>query len=236
METTLDSILDIRLRQPRRGYRFSMDAVLLHAFVNLRRAGRILDLGAGCGVVGLLLAGRYPAARVVLLELQQGLFRLAEENIALNGLEGRVEALQGDIRALPGGMGLFDLAVSNPPFRKPLSGRLSEGEEKAVARHEMRLKLGELVAAAASVLREKGRFCLVYHPLRLPELMGELSAAGLEPKRALFVHGRKTAEARMVLVEAAKGGRPGLKVEPPIFVYEDGGGYTGEVREIYGLA
>lgn len=232
METTLDSIRDIRLYQHREGYRFSLDAVLLFSFVRVRKAVSIADLGAGSGVVGLLLARKYPGARVVLVELQESLCRLIDRNIILNGLGDRVYAINKDIRKLlPGDLHGLDVVVSNPPFRRPLSGRLSRGEERAVARHELELNLGGLLRAAAGILRSRGRFFLVHHPERLAELMEGLGRVRLEPKRLRFVHGKKDAEARMLLVEAVKQGSPGLRVEPPLFVYEeDGRTYSREVR------
>lgn len=231
---TLDSIKDIKLYQSRDGYRFSLDALLLASFVNLKRVKEAIDLGAGSGIVGLLLARRYPEARVTLLELQESLYRLAERNIRLNNLEERVSALKSDIRRLPGGLPGFDLALSNPPFRKPLSGLLNVERERAVARHEMEISLRELVRAASGCLKNRGRLCMIYHPLRLHELTDELARAGLEPKRLRFVHGNATLEAKMVLLEAAKNGRAGLKVERPLFVYREDGGYTPEMEEIYG--
>ncbi len=234
METTLDSILDIRLYQHRRGYRFSVDSVLLYAFSEMKRPSRVADLGAGSGVVGLLLAKKYPDASVELIELQEGLCRLAKRNIRLNRLGGRVRAIRADMRDLPQGLGQFDLVASNPPFRRKGAGRLSRGDERALARHELELTLGELVSAAAGLLRHLGRFFVVYHPQRLSELIQELRAAGLEPKRLRFVHGNQGSEARMVLLEAAKGGRVGLKVERPLFLYRQDGSYTDEVARIYG--
>jgi tRNA1Val (adenine37-N6)-methyltransferase len=234
VETTLDSVRDVRLYQRKDGYRFSLDAVLLFSFVALRRVGRAADLGAGSGIVGLLLAKKYPDSRVALIEIQKGLHELSAKNIHINGLGSRVEAVRADIRKLPPGLGTFDVVLSNPPFRKPLSGRLSDGEEKAVARHEMKISLRELVASAAGILRERGRFFIVYHPLRLSDLMHELSRGGLEPKRLRFVHGKAASEAKIVLLEAARHGRAGLKVEPPLFVYGEDGGYSAEIREIYG--
>ncbi len=234
METTLDSILDIKVYQHREGYRFSMDAVVLYSFVNLKRVGRIVDLGAGSGVVGLLLAKKYSDASVTLVELQEGLLKLAKKNIRTNKLANRVQAVKADIRKLPEGLEGSDLAVSNPPFRKPGTGRLSPGDERAVARHELKLTLKELVAAASGLLRHGGRFSIIYHPARLAELMDELRAVRLEPKRLRFVHGNVKSEAKIVLLEAVRGARRGLKVEKPLFVYKDDGVYSDEVARIYG--
>jgi len=237
VETTLDSIRDIRLYQPLHGYRFSLDALLLYSFVTPTHVRKIADLGAGSGVVGLLLAKKYPKSEVTLIELQESLFKLAQKNIELNGLKDRVSAIQKDIRTLAGARAPsapYDLVVSNPPFRRPLTGRLSHEEEKAVARHEIKLKQSELLSAASSLLRAKGRLCLVYLPERLPELVEELRHCRLEPKRMRLVHSKKQGEAKMLLIEAVKDGRPGLKIEPPCFVYNDDGAYTAEMLELLG--
>ncbi len=237
MDTTLDTIKDIHIRQHRDGYRFSMDAVLLASFVDMKVIKHAADFGAGSGVVGLLLARRYRDVNMTLIELQKGLFELAKENVRINRLKSRVKTLCADIRELGGSLKGLDLIVSNPPFRKTLSGKLSKGKEKAIARHEVEITLPELLRAASASLRPRGRFCVVYLPERLVELIDECRKAGLEPKRLRFVHGRPEAEARMVLVEAVKQGRAALRVEPPLFVYEGRGQtYTAEVQAMYGEA
>jgi len=237
MEVTLDSIRDIKIYQSKTGYRFSVDSLLLSDFVNLKTVRNIADLGSGSGVVGILIAKKYPKAKVDLFELQTGLVDLSEKNICINNLKDRMQALQCDIRTLPAlypGLSEYELAVSNPPFRKPKSGRLNVEEERAIARHELRLSLSELVAAAYSLLKAKGRFCIIYHPCRLSELIETLKKKNLEPKRLRFVHSTRLSEAKMALVEAVKGGRTGLKVENPLFLYNEDGSYTEEMLEIYG--
>jgi tRNA1Val (adenine37-N6)-methyltransferase len=237
MEVTLDSIRDIKIYQSKTGYRFSVDSLLLSDFISLKSVRNIADLGSGSGVVGILIAKKYPKAKVDLFELQTGLVDLSEKNICINNLKDRMQALQCDIRTLPAlypGLSEYELAVSNPPFRKPKSGRLNIEEERAIARHELRLSLSELIAAAYSLLKAKGRFCIIYHPCRLSELIETLKKKNLEPKRLRFVHSTRLSEAKMVLVEAVKGGRTGLKVENPLFLYNEDGSYTEEMREIYG--
>jgi len=237
MEVTLDSIRDIKIYQSKTGYRFSVDSLLLSDFVNLKTVRNIADLGSGSGVVGILIAKKYPKAKVDLFELQTALVDLSEKNICINNLKDRMQALQCDIRTLPAlypGLSEYELAVSNPPFRKPKSGKLNVEEERAIARHELRLSLSELVAAAYSLLKAKGRFCIIYHPCRLSELIETLKKKNLEPKRLRFVHSTRLSEAKMALVEAVKGGRTGLKVENPLFLYNEDGSYTEEMLEIYG--
>ncbi|MDH5202612.1 MAG: tRNA1(Val) (adenine(37)-N6)-methyltransferase [Nitrospirota bacterium] len=239
MDVTLDTIRDIKLYQSRTGYRFSVDALLLYDFVNLQKVNGIADLGSGSGIVGILLAKKYPDAKITLFEIQKSLVLLAEKNIVLNSLEDRVKVIKADIREIKNADSSpviphsFDLIVSNPPFRILKSGRISREEEKAIARHEIKLKLPELVNAASYLLKAKGRFCIVYHPHRLSELMDILKKKDLEPKRLRFVHSHGESEAKMVLLEAVKGGRIGIKIDKPLYIYKADGSYTEEMEKIY---
>jgi tRNA1Val (adenine37-N6)-methyltransferase len=237
MDATLDSIRDIQIYQSKTGYRFSVDSLLLYNFVTLKRAESIADLGAGSGIVGILLAKKYHDAHVTLFEIQQSLVKLAEKNIVLNNLEDRIKVMKYDLREISV-LSLtaysYDLIVSNPPFRKTQSGRINIGEERAIARHEIKLKLDELIDAASALLRVKGRFCIIYHPVRLSELMTILKKREIEPKRLRFVHSHMLSDAKVVLLEAVKGGRTGLKVEKPLYIYKKDGSYTDELKEIYG--
>lgn len=236
MDITLDSIRDIKLYQSKTGYRFSVDALLLYDFVDLKKVDRIADLGAGSGIVGILLAKKYINADVTLFELQESLVELARKNIALNSLVDRVKVIKCDLRTIHAVACTpqdYDLAISNPPFRKLNSGLISTVDEKAIARHEINLKLDELINAASYLLRAKGRFSMVYHPFRLSELMCTLKSRDLEPKRARFVHPNISSEAKMVLLEAVKGGREGLKVDRPLCIYKEDGSYTDELKRIY---
>lgn len=236
MDATLDSIRDIRLYQPRIGYRFSVDSLLLYDFVNLKRVNSAADLGAGSGIVGILLAKKYPDANITLFELQDSLVRLAEENVVQNCLEDRIKVIRCDLRTLPA-LSFephdYDLVVSNPPFRRLKSGLLNVEEEKAIARHEVKLSLHELIDAASYLLRVKGRFCIIYHPYRLLELMYILKKRDLEPKRLRFVHSNITSEAKMILLEAVKKGKGGINVDRPLYIYKQDGSYTEELKGIY---
>lgn len=236
MTLTLDGIRDIKLYQHQNGYRFSVDAVLLYAFVTVRHAKKIVDLGAGSGVIGLLLAKKYVKSSVLLVELQRSLFTIAEKNIRMNTLENRVTALCSDIRILRQKLPAksYDVVVANPPFRRPKSGRLSRGEEKAVARHELTLTLPALAETASYLLRARGRCYLIFHPERMLEVVDALRTYHLEPKRLRFVHNDVKTESKIMLVEAVKEGRPGMKIEKPLYIYDRNGAYTDEVRTIYG--
>lgn len=238
MELTFDSIRDIKLYQRKSGYRFSLDALLLYNFIDQPLAKRIADLGAGSGIIGMLLARKYQNARVLLVEIQESLYKLALKNIQVNGLGEQVDIIKADIKELrkrPEFLGKFDLVASNPPFRTSISGKISMEEERAVARHEINIRLADIISAAKYMLKNRGRFYVIYLPDRLPEIFSSLIKEGLEPKRVRFVHGRAGLPAKMVLLESVKGSRSGLAVEPPLIIYNPDGSYTDEIRAIYEL-
>lgn len=236
-DETLDDLRPggLKIIQKRDGYRFSLDPILLCGFARLDGVTAVLDLGTGSGVIPLLLARRSGATRILGMELQAAAADRARRSVELNGLTERVEIIEGDVRQVTGqlGPGSFDLVLSNPPFRPGGSGRIAPGAERAAARHELAGGLQDFVAAAARLLRPGGRCCLIHLAERLTDLLVELRGAGLEPKRLRLVHSRAGEEARLVLVEARRGGRPGLMVEAPLVIY-DGEGYGAEVLAWYG--
>lgn len=236
VETTLDSIKDIKLFQPKTGYRFSVDALLLEDFISAKRLFSGVELGAGSGIISVLLAKRLKNTKIIAVEIQESLAESAKRNVRLNNLEHRIEILFEDIKKLkkcfPSNK--FDFVFSNPPFRKTKSGLLSVDKERAVARHEIKISLPEIINTASYLLKNTGRFYLIYHPFRLIELIALLQKARLEPKRMRFVHSRIGEEAKMVLIEAVKDSGAWLKIEPPFYIYEKGREYTDEMKRVYG--
>ncbi len=235
MDITLDSIRDIKIYQSKTGYRFSVDSLLLYDFINLSKIDSIADLGAGSGIVGILLAKKYVEAKITLFEIQESLVKLAKKNVVLNNLQERIQIIQIDIREIPKlhTSFSFDLVVSNPPFRRLRSGLLSIEEEKAIARHEIKITLNELIYVSSIILKPKGRLCIIYHPWRLSELIEIFKKNRIEPKRLKFIHSKISSEAKMVFVEGVKEGRIGLKVEKPFFIYDEKGKYTEEMENVY---
>ena len=233
---TLDTIKDIKLFQSKDGYRFSVDALLLDDFIDIKTASRGVELGAGSGIISVLLARRAKDLKIFAAEIQEALAGRAERNVRMNGLEGRVEILNSDMRELKNFFSTneFDIIFSNPPYRKPESGRMSISEERAVARHEVEITLPELVKTASYLLKHSGSFYLIYHPFRLAELVSILRESRLEPKRMRFVHSRAGEEAKMVLIEAVKGGGTWLKIDAPLFIHEKGNKYTSAMKNILG--
>jgi tRNA1Val (adenine37-N6)-methyltransferase len=230
---TLDALFGgaVKLFQSRAGYRFSLDALLLADFATLKRRDRVVDLGTGSGVIPLILARAHPALSIVGVEYQSALAERAARNVALNRLAGRVSIARGDVRdpASIAAANRFDAAICNPPYRRPASGRVSANDERQIARHEIHGGLDDFIAAGGYFLRAKGRMAMVYLAERSVDLLAALRRAGLEPKRLRLVHSSVRSEASLVLVEAVKQGRSGMKILPPLIVYREGKEYSDEV-------
>jgi tRNA1(Val) A37 N6-methylase TrmN6 len=230
---TLDTLFDGKLGilQSRAGYRFSLDALLLAHFVTIKPREKIVDLGTGNGVIPLMLATLHRSATVTGVELQPVMIERALRNVELNGLERRVQIVGGDVRAGEriAAAASFEVAVCNPPYRKPDSGRISSNDERQIARHETQGDLGDFLRAGAFLLRAKGRMAIVYSAVRSVDLLSAMREARIEPKRMRTVHSFAGVEASLVLVEGVKGGRSGVEVLAPLTIYLRGKEYTKEV-------
>ena len=226
---------NIVLNQPASGYRFSIDAVILAHLAGPLSGETVLDLGTGCGVIPIMLAYRHPDIRVTGVEIQPALAAAARQNVSANHLSRRVRILEADMRRLTLAEvdGPVDLVVSNPPYRRLNSGRINIHSQKAVARHEIKVDLEGLLATARRMLDLSGRLFVIYPCVRTVDLLKSMRAAGLEPKRLTLIHSNAASPARLVAVSGSKGGRPGLEVAPPLYLYREDGTYTRAVDAMF---
>ena len=226
----------LALLQPKQGYRFSLDPLLLCDFANASQEASIVDLGTGSGVLALVLAKMAFQAQVTAFEQDCKTAELAQQNATLNGLSERVTILHEDVlhvrQHLP--VSSCDLVVSNPPYRKQGRGRLNPHPGKLAARHETTAGLADFLAAAKYLVKPvTGRICLVYHSDRFAELMVEAVAQKLAVVRLRMVHGLPDAPAKVFLVELSKGRKNAdLQIMPPLIVRSDTENYTDEVSHI----
>ena len=215
---------------------FGMDAVLLSGFARARKGSRVLDMGTGTGIIPILMAAKTEAAHLTGLEIQEESADMAGRSVALNGLEDRIAIVQGDIKEAGTlfGAASFDVVTCNPPYMIGRHGLLNPEAPKAIARHEVLCTLEDVISQAARLLKPGGNFFMVHRPSRLTEIMVLLRRYGLEPKRMQMVHPYVDKEPNMVLLEANRGGRPRIRVEKPLIIYQAPGEYTPEIYDIYG--
>lgn len=232
----LDDLLtnNLKIIQSDEVFSFSMDAVLLARFCSVPTKGKILDLCTGNGVIPLLLSTRTKAS-ITGVEIQDRLFDMASRNVLINSLTEQIEMVCGDLRDFHTkvGYGLFDTVVVNPPYLPPFSGDKNINEHIAIARHEIRCTLEDVIAACSRLVRSRGRVSMVHRPSRLADMMSLMRQYRLEPKRIRFVHPRVQEEANMVLIEAMKDGKSEVRLMPPLIVYNENNEYNDELMELY---
>lgn len=225
----------IRMHYSAGQFRLSTDSMVLADFCTLSPRSAVCDLGCGCGSLSLLLCGKYPQAQLTGIELQKEAAALAQENAVQNGLSDRLHILCGDLREhrvlLPHSS--FDAVVSNPPYYPAGSGGVSDSLALAAARTELFCTLDDLCSCAAWLLRSGGHFFAVHKPERLAELICTLSSRRLEPKRLRLVRHHPGASVSLVLLEAHLDGRPGLRFDPDLFLYDASGAESADFRRIY---
>lgn len=242
VERSNDTLFDGKLHclQHRDGYRFSIDPVLLAHFVRLTQDENVLDLGAGCGVLGLILLYRAQdrIRSLTAFELQSGMAALARENIKLNQFQKQMTVLEGDLRNIKHYLEpeSFSSVVCNPPFYLLGGGRVSADKESEIARHQIACTLSDVLIALAMAVKNRGKVYLVYPAEKLGALLGLLPKQRLTAKRVQFVYSYPNSVdgARLVLLEAIKNGGEGLEVLPPFYIYEQKNGvYTEAMQQFY---
>ena len=215
---------------------FGMDAVLLSGFAKVAEGETALDLGTGTGIIPILLEAKNSGSHYTGLEIQEESADMARRSVLYNHLEEKIDIVTGDIKEATTifKAASFDVVTSNPPYMNHSHGLVNPNKPLAIARHELLCTLDDVVRAAAKVLRPGGRFYMVHRPMRLVEIINTLSKYKLEAKRIRMVHPYVDKEPNMVLIEAVRGGKPMLKVEPPLVVYKEVNVYTDEIYDIYG--
>ena len=227
----------LKLIQRPDAFRFGTDSVLLADFANPKKSDRAVDLGCGTGAIALLMAGHRPELLVDGVELQPDIADMACRSVLLNGLEARVRVFNEDMREVwrTLGAGRYTLAVCNPPYGREGAALESRSEAVRIARHEGGLTPGDVARAAFMLLKNGGRFCVVYPAPRAFEMMRAMQDHHLAPKRIRTVHGVVGRAPKFVLMDAVKGGGEGLHWLEPLALRNPDGSFTEEWHRIYSL-
>lgn len=214
---------------------FGMDAVLLSGFAHIKEGENVVDFGTGTGVLPILLEAKSKGAHFTGLEIQKESAEMATRSVKYNGLEDKIDIVEGDIKTASEIFGLskVDVVTSNPPYMTNHHGLKNPNDAKAIARHELLCSLEDLIRETARVLKPGGRCYYVHRPFRLVEIFTLMKDYKLEPKRMRLVYPFVDKEPNMVLIEGVRGGGAQLTVERPLIVYKEQGVYTKDILDIY---
>ncbi|HDV6028369.1 TPA: tRNA1(Val) (adenine(37)-N6)-methyltransferase [Staphylococcus pseudintermedius] len=225
---------DLRIIQNDAVFSFSTDALLLGHFTEVRKRDRILDMCAGNGVIPLLLSDKGNNV-ITGVEIQPQLVNMAVRSVQYNHLEDRITMVEMDINALIQAYSpaQFDLITCNPPYFKANQTNQHQLEAHKIARHEIYCTLDDCLRVSNHLLKEGGRVVMVHRAERMLDLFESMRHYRIEPKRLHMIFIKPGKAAQTIVVEGRKGGRQGLDIAPPFYIYDEQGDYTPEMKEIY---
>ncbi|WP_214543130.1 tRNA1(Val) (adenine(37)-N6)-methyltransferase [Staphylococcus pseudintermedius] len=225
---------DLRIIQNDAVFSFSTDALLLGHFTEVRKRDRILDMCAGNGVIPLLLSDKGNNV-ITGVEIQPQLVNMSVRSVQYNHLEDRITMVEMDINALIQAYSpaQFDLITCNPPYFKANQTNQHQLEAHKIARHEIYCTLDDCLRVSNHLLKEGGRVVMVHRAERMLDLFESMRHYRIEPKRLHMIFSKPGKAAQTIVVEGRKGGRQGLDIAPPFYIYDEQGDYTPEMKEIY---
>ena len=239
MDERIDEIASsgVKIIQSREVFSFSIDAILLARFPRLPKRGKIVDMCAGNGAVGLFASSK-TNAQIIELEIQERLADMAERSIELNELTDRMSVINDNLNQALNHLhtASTDVIFCNPPYFKVDStdSHLNESQHYTLARHELTTNLDEIFEISKKLLKTNGHIAMVHRPERFLEIVDKMRANNLQPKWIQFVYPKANQPANILLIDAIKDGKEGGEIFlPPLIVHNDDGTYTDEIDEIY---
>lgn len=226
----------LKILQNKNGFCFGIDAVLLSDFAKeIKKGSKVLDLGTGTGIIGLLLCKKTQLKKIVGIELQKEVAEMAKRSIKMNHLEGTYQIINENIKNIPNILkqGTYDAVVTNPPYKKQKTGLLNEQKTKQIARHEIEANFEDFIRVSFQMLKDKGNLYLIHRPERLVEIITTLKQYKMEPKKMRLVQPNKEKAPNLVLIKATKNAGEFLQVEKTLQVYRENGEYEEEILRIY---
>jgi tRNA1Val (adenine37-N6)-methyltransferase len=228
----------LRIIQNPQKFKFTIDAFILAGFIAPKPRHQLIDLGAGSGVLPLLIAGSKEIAHVYGLEIQPELVSMAQRSVNLNKLENKITILEGDLCDLPVSLkpNSFDYVISNPPFFPIRQGIISENEALAKAKFEIGCTLEDVIKAATKLVKANGKVAIIYPAGRLTDIIQTLIKFHLNPVKLRFVYPKSTVNSNLLLLEAKPGSKCPVEVLPPLKIYDINNEYTDEMNRIFNLS
>ncbi len=227
----------LKIIQDPSGFCFGIDAVLLSDFSKVLKGNVVVEFGTGTGIVPLLLSEKADFKKLIAFEVQEEVADMARRSVALNGLSDKIEIICDNLKTAPSHVsaGTVDAVVTNPPYMSPQMGLKNPSDRKAISRHEVLCTLEDIIQNASKLLKFRGKFFMVHRPSRLVDIIALCRQYRLEPKRMRMIQPYEHTMPNIFLIECVKGGKPEMKVEPPLIVYKDLGVFTDEIYKIYGM-
>jgi len=222
-----------KILQKREGFHFSTDPILLANFIEISKNIKIADLGTGSAIMPLLLADNENIDEIYGFEIQEEIADMATRTIELNDLESKIKIYNIDINEIEATKNKVDLIITNPPYMKLEDGKISSNLEKAISRHEVKLKLSQLIKKASEMLNKKGSFNIIFRTERLEELLEILKINKLYTKRIRFIYSKKGKTSKLFMLEAKKNIKNTLQIEETLYIYNQNNSYTNEVLKYY---
>lgn len=214
-------------------FSFSLDSVLLANFVNINLTDKkIIDFCTGNAPIPMLLSYR-TKNEILGVEIQKEVYDLGVKSIKENNLDDRIKIINEDVKNLIDiyESDCFDIITCNPPYFKTKNELLlNDNNIKTIARHEVMLNLEDIFVVAKKILKNGKKIAMVHRPDRLIEIIDMMKKYGFEPKRMKLCYPKEGMEANILLIEAVKNGKGGLKIESPLIIHNQDGSYTDEVR------
>lgn len=228
---------NLKIIQNKNGFCFGIDSILLSDFAkDIRNNSKVLDLGTGTGILGILLCGKTKLSKIYGIDIQENVCDMASRSIKLNNLQDRFEIINKNIKDLKDIFedNSFDVVVSNPPYKKDNSGLKNESKTKLISRHEITASLEDFISISSKLLKDSGNIYMVHRPERLSDLFYLLKKYNLEPKKLRLVQSYTNSKPKLILVKATKNAKSFLNIEEPLIIYNQDGSYTDEILKIYG--
>lgn len=231
----------LKIIQNQKGFCFGMDSVLISDFArDIKNNSVGVDLGTGTGIISILLSAKTNLSKIIGVEVQKDVADMARRSVLLNKLQNKIEIVNLNLKAIKEKKNIesllkkdsFDFVVTNPPYKKLDTGKINENEYRYISRHEITANLEDFIQVTNFLLKDRGKIYLVHRPERLVDIMQLMRKYKLEPKRIRFVYPSINKEPNLVLISGVKNARPFLKIDNPLFVYENGK-YTDEILKIY---
>lgn len=226
----------LKIIQNSKGFCYGIDSVLLADFAReIKKGSKVVDLGTGTGILGILLCGKTELSSILGIEIQEEVADMAKRSIIINNLENKFIILNENIKKVKDKVksDSFDVVISNPPYKKLNSGKINESEKKLISRHEITADLSDFIKTSFYLLKDNGILYMVHRAERLADIIFELRKNKLEPKIIRFVYSNEIEDSKLVLIKAVKNGKSFMKIEKPLYIYDKKGNYTDEILKIY---